>query len=90
MIQMKTVSLACRLAEELSETGIPFRVDAWENNPPANYGVVELTGQEKAFASKRGTQSASASASGASSAFASSGRIRRMRIVTGFGLPRSF
>ena len=45
MIRMKTVGLACRLAEELSKTGIPFRVDAWENNPPANYGVIELVGQ---------------------------------------------
>ena len=48
MSQMKTESLACGLAEELSKTGIPFWADAWENNPPANYGVVELTGQENA------------------------------------------
>ena len=48
MIQIKTVSLAYRLAEELSKTGVPFRADAWENNPPPNYGVVEVTGQNNA------------------------------------------
>lgn len=48
MIQIKTVSLADRLAEELSKTGLPFRVDAWENKAPNNYGVVELTGQNNA------------------------------------------
>ena len=48
MIQIKTVSLADRLAEELSKTGLPFRVDTWENKAPSNYGVVELTGQNNA------------------------------------------
>ena len=41
-------NLLDRLAEKLSETGIPFKVDAWENNPPLHYGVVELTGQNSA------------------------------------------
>ena len=36
------------LAEKLSKTGIQFKVDAWENNPPLHYGVVELTGQNSA------------------------------------------
>ena len=37
------------LAERLSEqTGVPFRVDAWKNQAPSNYGVVELTGQNAA------------------------------------------
>ena len=44
-IKTETVSLTERLAEELSKTGIPFRVDAWKNEAPNSYGVVELTGQ---------------------------------------------
>ena len=37
------------LAEALTaETGVQFRVDAWKNKAPANYGVVELTGQNNA------------------------------------------
>ena len=44
-IKTETVSLTDRLAEKLSETGIPFRVDAWKNEAPNNYGVVVLTGQ---------------------------------------------
>lgn len=48
MIRQKTVSLPDRLAEKLSEIGIPFRVDAWKNEAPSNYGVVEVTGQNNA------------------------------------------
>lgn len=44
-IKQQTVSLSDRLAEKLSETGIPFRVDAWKNEAPNNYGVVVLNGQ---------------------------------------------
>ena len=48
MSQMKTVNLIDLLAKKLSETGVPFRADSWENNPPVNYGVVELAGQNNA------------------------------------------
>lgn len=44
-IKTETVSLTDRLAAELSKTGIPFRVDAWKNEAPNSYGVVELEGQ---------------------------------------------
>ena len=48
MPQTITVSLIDLLAEKLSETGVPFRADSWENNPPVNYGVVELAGENNA------------------------------------------
>lgn len=31
----------------LSQTGIQFAVDAWENKAPEDYGVVELTGEHQ-------------------------------------------
>ena len=46
-IELKTENLPDKLAEELSKTGIPFRVDAWKNEAPNSYGVVEMTGQDK-------------------------------------------
>jgi hypothetical protein len=46
-IQMVTVNLPDRLAEKLSTTGVPFRADAWKNEAPNSYGVVEITGQDK-------------------------------------------
>lgn len=46
-IQMVTVNLPDRLAEKLSATGVPFRADAWKNEAPNSYGVVEITGQDK-------------------------------------------
>ena len=46
-IKAKEMGLDEKLAAELSKTGIAFRADAWENKAPNNYGVVEITGQDK-------------------------------------------
>lgn len=46
-VKIETVALPDRLAEELSKTGVPFRADAWKNEAPNSYGVVEITGQDK-------------------------------------------
>ncbi len=46
-IKKKTTTLDNKLAAELSKTGIPFQADSWENEAPNNYGVVEITGQDK-------------------------------------------
>ena len=46
-IRMETESLPDKLAEKLSETGVPFAADAWKNEAPNNYGVVVMGGQDK-------------------------------------------
>lgn len=47
MIEMQERSIVETVRDILSRTGIPFAVDAWENEAPADYGVVELTGEDK-------------------------------------------
>ena len=43
------ISLLNKLAQRLTGvTSVPFRVDAWQNAAPSNYGVVEMTGQNSA------------------------------------------